>query len=390
MARKAYRYRHRADNQSKSWGKEEEKRVVKLKRISEQTIVITGASSGIGLVTARMAAERGARLVLAARSEDALRQLIFEIKDAGGNAVMVAADVSREEDVRRISDVAIERFGGFDTWVNNAGVSIYGKLADVPLKDLRQLFETNFWGVVYGSLIAVEQLKRRGGALINIGSTLSDRAIPIQGMYSASKHAVKGFTDALRMELEEEGAPISVTLIKPGAIDTPYIHHAKNYLEVEPLNPLPVYAPETVAEAILHCAQTPERDVFVGGGGKAISLIGKYAPRVLDKLMAATMDKMQRSEQPARNRADNGLDRPSGELKERGGYPGHVARSSLYTKASLHPIITGALLVGAGLTFASLLLNPLSRPNAYERNAKAFRRNPRRRVNAMKGSFGEK
>ena len=390
MARKAYRYRHRADNHSKSWGKEEEKRVVKLKRISEQTIVITGASSGIGLVTARMAAERGARLVLAARSEDALRQLIFEIKDAGGNAVMVAADVSREEDVRRISDVAIERFGGFDTWVNNAGVSIYGKLADVPLKDLRQLFETNFWGVVYGSLIAVEQLKRRGGALINIGSTLSDRAIPIQGMYSASKHAVKGFTDALRMELEEEGAPISVTLIKPGAIDTPYIHHAKNYLEVEPLNPLPVYAPETVAEAILHCAQTPERDVFVGGGGKAISLIGKYAPRVLDKLMAATMDKMQRSEQPARNRADNGLDRPSGELKERGGYPGHVARSSLYTKASLHPIITGALLVGAGLTFASLLLNPLSRPNAYERNAKAFRRNPRRRVNAMKGSFGEK
>ena len=390
MARKAYRYRHRADNQSKSWGKEEEKRVVKLKRISEQTIVITGASSGIGLVTARMAAERGARLVLAARSEDALRQLIFEIKDAGGNAVMVAADVSREEDVRRISDVAIERFGGFDTWVNNAGVSIYGKLADVPLKDLRQLFETNFWGVVYGSLIAVEQLKRRGGALINIGSSLSDRAIPIQGMYSASKHAVKGFTDALRMELEEEGAPISVTLIKPGAIDTPYIHHAKNYLEVEPLNPLPVYAPETVAEAILHCAQTPERDVFVGGGGKAISLIGKYAPRVLDKLMAATMDKMQRSEQPARNRADNGLDRPSGELKERGGYPGHVARSSLYTKASLHPIITGALLVGAGLTFASLLLNPLSRPNAYERNAKAFRRNPRRRVNAMKGSFGEK
>src|SRR5215210_3392433 len=327
---------------------------VQLKRLKEQTIVITGASSGIGLVTARMAARAGAQLVLAARSEEALRQLTDEIRAAGGEAIYVVADVGREEDVREIADAAIHRFGGFNTWVNNAGVSIYGKLTEIPVEDLRHLFETNFWGVVYGSLAAARHLRGRGGAIINVGSTLSDRAIPIQGMYSASKHAVKGFTDALRMELEADGAPVSVTLIKPGAIDTPYPHHAKNYMEAEPTVPPPVYAPEVVAEAILHCAEHAERDVFAGGGGKAISMTEKYAPRLTDKVMEWTMTEMQKSNEPPRPREDNGLDKPSGQLRERGGGLAYVSETSLYTKASLHPVLTTALVLGAGLAIAAL------------------------------------
>jgi len=256
--------------------------------------------------------------------------------------------------VWRIADEAVARFGGFDTWVNNAGVSIYGKLLDVPMDDMRRLFETNFWGVVYGSLVAARHLRERGGALINVGSTLSDRAIPLQGMYSASKHAVKGFTDVLRMELEAEGAPVSVTLIKPGAIDTPYTHHAKNYMEVEPKHPAPVYAPETVAETILYCAEHAERDAFVGAGGKALSLAGKYAPRLTDKVMEFVMPGMQRGDEPPRDLEDNGLYGASGELKERGGYEAHVAESSLYTKASLHPVLTGAVVLGAGALTAAL------------------------------------
>lgn len=329
---------------------------LKLKKMSKQVVVITGASSGIGLVTAREAARRGAKLVLAARAEDALRQLADEINSAGGSAVYVAADVGREEDVQRIAREAVERFGGFDTWINNAGVAIYGKLTEVPNEDNRRLFDTNFWGVVYGSQVAAEHLRRHGGALINVGSTVSDRAIPVQGMYSASKHAVKGFTDALRMELEAEGAPISVTLIKPGAINTPYPQHAKNYLEKEPTLPPPIYAPETVAEAILHCAEHPERDVFVGGGGKAISVSGHYAPRLTDKLMEATMIEMQKSDKPPRPLGNNGLEHASGSLRERGDYEGHVAESSVYTKASLHPILSAALVVGAGVALAALLL----------------------------------
>ena len=220
---------------------------LRLKKLNEQVMVITGASSGIGLVTARMAAKRGARLILSSRSEEELQELTEEIKANGGQAMAVRVDVGEPEDVRRLAQAAQEQFGGFDTWVNNAGVSIYGKLLEVSIEDMRRVFETNFWGLVYGSLEAARQLNERGGAIINIGSTLSDRAIPMQGIYSASKHAVKGFTDALRMELESEGAPISVSLVKPGAIDTPYTEHAKNYMPVEPKNPPPLYAPETVA-----------------------------------------------------------------------------------------------------------------------------------------------
>lgn len=323
-----------------------------LKRLGEQTIVITGASSGIGLVTARMAARQGAKLVLAARSQEALRQLADEIKAEGGEAIYVVADVGQERDVRNIAEAAVEHFGGFDTWVNNAGVSIYGRVLDVSMIDHRQLFETNYWGLVHGSRIAAEHLRTRGGAIINVGSSLSDRAIPLQGTYCASKHAVKGYTDALRMELEEEEAPISVTLIKPSAIDTPYKDHAKNYLAVEPQNPPPVYAPETVAEAILYSAEHPERDVFVGAGGKAISVSGKYAPRLTDKVMEAALFDIQQTDEPRPEGRQDGLYDSTEDLRERGGYEGHVAESSLYTKAALHPLVTGALLLGSGLALA--------------------------------------
>jgi hypothetical protein len=131
---------------------------------------------------------------------------------------------------------------------------------------MQRLFQTNYWGVVHGSLEAVKHMKTRGGgAIINLGSELSDHAVPLQGIYAASKHAVKAFTDSLRMELEKESAPIAVTLIKPAAIDTMFVAHAKNYMDKEPSLPPPVYAPELVAKAILYAAQHPKRDVFVGG-----------------------------------------------------------------------------------------------------------------------------
>lgn len=322
---------------------------MRLKNLQDQTIVITGASSGIGLVTARLAAKRGARLVLNARNEAALKKVVEEINGSGGNASYVAGDVGQLEDVQRIADEAVSRFGGFDTWVNNAGVSIYGPVLDQALEDHRRLFETNYWGVVHGSMVACEHLRTRGGALINVGSTLSDRAIPIQGTYCASKHAVKGYTDALRMELEKEDSPISVTLIKPSAVDTPYIHHAKNLLPTEPLNPPPVYSPETVAQAILHCAEHPERDVFVGAGGMALAEFGHHAPRLTDKVMEATMFDLQKSDEPKSHGRQDSLHAPGEDGSERGGYPGHVAESSVYTQAALHPFVTGALMAGIGL-----------------------------------------
>jgi short-subunit dehydrogenase len=322
---------------------------VKLKKLSDQVIVITGASSGIGLVTARLAAKRGARLVLNARNEEALRQVTDEISAEGGEAVYVVGDVGKFDNVGKIAQEAIRHFGGFDTWVNNAGVSIYGPVLDQSLEDHRQLFETNYWGVVHGSMVACEHLRKRGGALINVGSVLSDVVIPIQGTYCATKHAVKGYTDALRLELEEEGAPISVTLIKPSSIDTPYTRHAKNLLPVEPQNPPPVYAPDLVAEAILHCAEHPERDLYVGGGGKVLAEARHIAPRLTDKMMEAMMFDMQQSDRQTPKDRQDSLYAPIADGEERGGYRGHVAESSVYTKAAKHPLITASVIAGLGL-----------------------------------------
>lgn len=312
---------------------------MKLKKLDQQIVVITGATSGIGLVTARMAAKRGAKLVLVARTEAALQELTEELKSSGTDATYVKADVGVERDVRNIRDAACVEFGGFDTWVNNAAVSIYGKFADVPIEDHRRLFETNYWGVVYGSLVAADHLATRGGAIINVGSTLSDRAIPIQGAYSASKHAVKGFTDALRMELDHDKAPVSVTLIKPATINTPYPQHAKNYLPTDPALASPVYDPSIVAEAILYAAENPVRDLYVGGSAKALSMAGYYAPNLTDKFMEHTMFDVEPREKHS-SAQHRGLHHPSSELKETGDYDGHVAKSSLYTKARLHPRIT--------------------------------------------------
>lgn len=323
---------------------------MKLKKLKSQVIVITGASSGIGLVTARLAAKAGAKLVLAARSEGPLRQLTEEITKAGGKAVYVVADVGIREQVHAIARTAIERFGGFDTWVNDAGVSIYGKVVETPVEDMRHQFETNYWGVVYGSLEAVAHLKTRGGALINIGSTLSERAAILQGSYSATKHAVKGFTDALRMELALDKAPVSVTLIKPGPIDTPYPLNAKNYMDSEARHPAPAYAPEVVARAILRSAQKPMREVFVGSGGRGIALMGVLSPPLSDAFMRKVMvpESKLKQEPPSQK---NALDAPSNNLAERGNYPGHTRETSLYTFSAFHRTLTGALLLGAGLAF---------------------------------------
>ncbi|ELY68175.1 SDR family oxidoreductase [Natrinema versiforme] len=323
-----------------------------LNPLEEQTIVITGASSGIGLTTARLAADRGARVILAARSEDALREAVEEIRADGGDAEYVVADVSDRDDVREIADTATETDGGFDTWVNGAGVSIYGKLTEVPVEDMREQFETNVWGVVYGSLEAAEHLNGNdGGAIINIGSIVSDRAIILQGSYSASKQAVKGFTDSLRMELERDDAPVSVTLVKPSATDTPFAEHAKNYMETEASLPAPVYAPETVARTILDATEDPQREVTVGGGGKNMVAMGRTLSSAMDTLMETVFVDQQRKAEPPTE--SDGLEDPTGDLEERGGYEGHVAESSLYTRLRQRRVSPAVV---AGLAATALYL----------------------------------
>jgi short-subunit dehydrogenase len=328
---------------------------IQLKPVDEQVIVITGATSGIGLTTARMAAEQGAKLVLAARNSDALDQLAAELRLGGAQVAVVPADVGFPDDVARIGAAAIAQFGRIDTWVNNAGISVYGRLEDTPLEDQLRVFQTNYWGVVHGTLEAVKYLRQRGGgAVINLGSEVSDRAVPLQGTYSASKHAVKAFTDALRMELEREHVPISLTLIKPAAIDTLFPVHAKNLMDKEPALPPPVYAPELVARAILHAASHPVRDQFIGGAAKIISLGAQAMPRLMDRYMRTSMFTQQqgrRDSAAGRHDALHAAD-PAQELKQRGNGVPRVVERSPYTALSMKKGVAVPALVSAGVLFA--------------------------------------
>jgi short-subunit dehydrogenase len=262
-----------------------------LKPLSAQVIVITGASSGIGFATAVLAFSRGAKLVLASRSEKVLDELVAFINENGGEAIRVVADVADRVDMDRVATEAVARFGRIDTWVNNAGVSIYGKLEEVAEADSRRLFDVNFWGVVNGSLAALPHLKAHGGALINVGSEVSEAVVPLQGMYSASKHAVKGFTDALRVELMAEKSPVCVTLIQPTAVNTPYPEHARNYLAREPKLPDPQIEPKDVALAILRAAAHPERAIKVGTMSKLNTAAWNVAPALATRMATKYTEK---------------------------------------------------------------------------------------------------
>jgi NADP-dependent 3-hydroxy acid dehydrogenase YdfG len=295
----------------------------KLKPLDQQVIVITGASSGIGLATAELAVQKGASVVLAARSKGALNDIVNRLNaaaPAGGQlALAVECDVADRAQVERVAQAALGAFGRIDTWVNNAGVSIYARLDEASEADNRRLFDTNFWGVVNGSLVALAHLRGHGGALINVGSEVSDAVIPLQAMYSASKHAVKGFTDGLRIEIEEiDQAPVSITLVQPTAVDTPYPQHARNYMPEEPALPTPQVDPTDVAREILDAAVRPQRVKKVGTMSHVNTTMSKLAPALAEKMAAGYVGR-QRYDEPPRN--------PEGALHRPGESTGVIGRT---------------------------------------------------------------
>ncbi len=324
---------------------------VELKPISEQVIVVTGASSGIGLSTARMAVRRGARVVLAARADESLEKLEKELNVSGLRATHVAADVSDPDDVHRIAQRAIKTFGGFDTRENDAGVSVYGRVTKVPAADEQAVFAVNFWGAVYRMKEAAAHPRKKGGAIINVGSEASDHSLPLQGAYSASKHALKAYTDVLRSELQQARIPISVTLVKPTGIATPFFEHAKNYMPAEPINPPPMYAPEVVAEAILYAAGKPTRDFLVGESAVLNSLLGRMTPGLDDRIMKFAGFKGQQDSRAAGPSDHEALDHASGTLRESGNYKVKVMEASPHNKIAMPPgwTIAAATVAGAAL-----------------------------------------
>lgn len=327
------------------------------KPLGEQIIVITGASSGIGLATAKRAARSGARLVLASRNGEVLEQVCDEVAELGGTAVYAVADVGDEEQVQQIADVAMREFGGFDTWVNNAGVVVFSELMDLPNADHERLFKTNYWGMVYGSQVAVRHFRDRpdGGTLINVASINAEMPVPILGAYSATKSAVRAFTDVLRMELEHEGAPVRITLVKPSGISTPISQHGRTHMGERGKVMPPLYDAELVAKTILTAAQRPVRAVTVGETGKASTLAWNIAPSIMDRVIGWALPKAQSTGKPPMPTDNLYTAGKDGEVYLDGKRQG--IRVSPFTQARMYPGMAlglGAAAAAGFLAYATL------------------------------------
>jgi short-subunit dehydrogenase len=302
--------------------------------IDAQVVVIVGASSGIGRETALQLAARGASLVLAARNAEALEEVARQVVRIGGQAEVVPTDVTDWPAVRALAHRAVDRFGRIDTWVNAAAVSLYATIEQADPDEMAQVIAVDLIGQIHGVKAALPHLRDQGsGTIINVGSALSERAVPLQAAYAAAKHGVKGFTEALRMELDRERSGIAVVLIEPSSIDTPLFEHARSKTGRMPMPIAPIYAPSVAAEAIVAAAERPSRSVVVGGAGKVLILAERIDPRLVDLYMLTgdRMVKGQLTDAPAPER-DNLFAPVPGLGSTTGAFGDRSKSSSLYTR----------------------------------------------------------
>jgi NAD(P)-dependent dehydrogenase (short-subunit alcohol dehydrogenase family) len=303
----------------------QERDAKQLKPISEQVVVVFGASSGIGRETATQFAKRGAKVVVAARSEAGLLSLVESIRNLGGHATPVAADVTDFAQVKAVADRAVAEYGRLDTWVHCAAVSLYATFEETTPEEFARLIEVNLVGQAYGAMAALPHLRREGrGALIHISSVEAKRAFPLQSAYSSSKHGIIGFLDALRMELMRDGVPISVTNVMPAGINTPFFNKARTKMGLKPMPAPPIYHPQVVAEVILHAAEHPTRDITAGGASKMMIAMQKMSPALLDAIYSrAGFSAQQTKEHKSPDAPDNlfgaieGYDKVGGDFSDK-------------------------------------------------------------------------
>ncbi len=286
--------------------------------LKEKVVVITGASSGFGKGAAQECGRQGARLVLAARRADLLEELATECRSEGVEALACPTDVSRREEVERLAQAAIDRFGRIDVWVNDAGVGALGPFERIPIEIHEQVIATNLMGTIYGSYCAYRQfLAQKSGVLINIASELGYGSVPYYSSYTAAKHGVTGLSDSLRQEVKQnkiEG--VHICTIMPTAHDTPFFDHAANYTGHEITAPKPLHDPQNVVDAIVRVAQDPEDKEVVGADGKVKLALSNVLPKVAEKIGAKQMHKTQMEKPPAANDSKGAVPAPMHEGRE--------------------------------------------------------------------------
>ena len=324
--------------------------MVKLKPVEEQVVVLMGASSGIGRETALRFAERGAKVVVSARSEPGLHSLVEEIRGEGGEATALVADTSDFGQVEAVADRAVEHYGRLDTWVHLAAVGLFATFEQTTPEEFERVIDVNLMGQVYGALAALPHLKREGrGALIHISSVEAKRSFPFHSAYGASKHGIDGFLEALRVELKHEGWPISVTQVMPGTINTPFFDKGRTKLGVKPVGIPPIYEPETVANLILYAAENPVRDLVSGGAAQALIINQRLSPRMLDAVLATRAGFSPQMTEEARSEDDpDNLYAPiEGHDTAKNGF--RALSRSFYNWLEVHPVVRRVTAAGMAL-----------------------------------------
>jgi NAD(P)-dependent dehydrogenase (short-subunit alcohol dehydrogenase family) len=272
---------------------------MQLKPIQDQVVAVVGSSSGIGRQTALQFAKKGAKVIVSGRSEAKLVSLVNEIRSFQGEVTSVIADVAEFDQVKAIADTAVDVYGRLDTWVHAPATVVFALFEDTKPEEFKRVIEVSLLGQVYGAMAALPYLKREGrGALIHLSSIAGIRSLPLQSSYCSAKHGIEGFLESLRVELQHEGIPISVTSIRPAVVNTPFWDNALTRIGVQPAGIPPYYDPRLVVDAILYTATHPTRDFFVGDSARLFDFLQKLSPSLVDALLVQIGFPLQRTDTP--------------------------------------------------------------------------------------------
>lgn len=316
------------------------------KPLSEQVVVVTGASAGLGRAIARLAADRGAKVVVAARDGENLDAAVHEIEALGSEGLAVQADVSSLDDCHRIAEETVDRFGRIDTMCANAMVTVYQEARDLQPEELRRVLDVNFHGAVHSYWAALPHLTESRGTFVHVSSALAYRGIPLQAAYCSSKAAARTFFETARVEHRKHGIPVDISLVLPGAINTPQFDLARQYVGKQPMPVPPIYEPEPFAEAVVHCFEHPIRELPVGWGAQKLLWGQKLAPRAGDLVLLKNGWKGQHTSADKPVGSPDNLFAPlPGERGARGRFSDQSRKSTIWTSLRLRRWLVGSAAV---------------------------------------------
>jgi len=326
---------------------------VRKKPLSRQVVVVAGGSYGLGRAIAAAAARRGATVVVGARGRDGLDGAVRDIEAAGSRALALETDVSDREQVQALADRAAERFGRIDTWIANAMVTVYAEAHRLEDDELRRVFDVNFFGGVYGYWAALPYLRDSRGTFIQIASALSYRGIPLQAAYCSTKAALRTFFETVRVEQRKERSGVDISVILPGAMNTPQFDRARQKMGLQPQPVPPIYQPEPFAEAVVRCCERPIRELPIGWGAQKLLWGQKLAPRAGDYVLLRNGWKGQHTSEPKpQDSPDNLFDVLPGDPGAHGRFDDRSRGTTAWTLLRLH---RGRIGAGAALGTMGLL-----------------------------------